>query len=128
MKSVVFVDLPTYENMLPLAAGYMQAYAQNDPKLRASYRFEIASFPAAMDRGRILGELLSREADVYAIGCYIWNSKLVQWLLRELVSKRPDAHFLLGGPQVMKNALRYLPEPVDRVYVCNGEGELTVHG
>ncbi|MER6400043.1 radical SAM protein [Kitasatospora sp. NPDC001603] len=128
MKSVVFVDLPTYENMLPLAAGYMQAYAQNDPKLRASYRFEIASFPAAMDRGRILGELLSREADVYAIGCYIWNSKLVQWLLRELVSKRPDAHFLLGGPQVMKNAPRYLPEPVDRVYVCNGEGELTVHG
>ncbi|MER7583172.1 radical SAM protein [Kitasatospora sp. NPDC097691] len=128
MKSVVFVDLPTYENMLPLAAGYMQAYAQHDPKISASYRFEIASFPATMDREHILGELLSREADVYAIGCYIWNSKLVQWLLRELTSKRPDAHILLGGPQVMKNARRYLPEPVDNVYVCNGEGELTVHG
>ena len=128
MKSVVFVDLPTYENMLPLAAGYMQAYAQHDPKIRASYRFEIASFPAASDRERILKELISREADVYAIGCYLWNAKLVRWLQRELTARRPDAHLLLGGPQVMKNARRYLPEPVDNVYICNGEGEVTVHG
>ncbi|MGV9266122.1 B12-binding domain-containing radical SAM protein [Kitasatospora sp. NPDC003701] len=128
MKSVVFVDLPTYENMLPLAAGYMQAYAQNDPEIRAAYRFEIASFPAASDRERILKELISREADVYAIGCYLWNAKLVRWLQRELTARRPDAHLLLGGPQVMKNARRYLPEPVDNVYICNGEGEVTVHG
>lgn len=128
MKSVVFVDLPTYENMLPLAAGYMQAYAQHDPKISADYRFEIASFPAAGDREQILDELLSRAADVYAIGCYIWNARLVSWLQRELVARRPDAHFLLGGPQVMKNAHRYLPEPIDNVYICNGEGELTVHG
>lgn len=128
MKSVVFVDLPTYENMLPLAAGYMQAYAQDDPRVRASYRFEIASFPAAMDRDRILENLLSRKADVYAIGCYIWNAKLVRWLQHELMARCPDVHLLLGGPQVMKNARRYLPEPVDNVYICNGEGELTVHG
>ncbi|WP_164836506.1 B12-binding domain-containing radical SAM protein [Actinacidiphila soli] len=127
VKSVVFVELPTYENMLPLASGYMQAYAQSDPRLRSSYSFDIVSAPVTVEREKIYEELAAKQADVYAFSCYIWNMKVVNWLLARLMDALPTAHFLLGGPQAMNYAERYIPEDAGNVYVCNGEGEKTFH-
>ncbi|MEU0214011.1 cobalamin-dependent protein [Streptomyces sp. NPDC006265] len=124
-RSVVFVELPTYENMLPLASGYMQAYAQSDPLLHGAYAFQIHSSPVTMEREKIFAELIAKRADIYAFSCYIWNMKLVKWLLKELTDALPDSHFLLGGPQVMNHAERYIPATARNTYVCNGEGERT---
>ncbi|OON71560.1 hypothetical protein B1H18_33395 [Streptomyces tsukubensis] len=124
-RKIVLVELPTYENILPLASGYIQAYAQDDPAVAASHTFEIVSYPISDDRHRMVRDLAEKDAHLYTFSCYIWNMKLVRWVLDELRALRPDAHYLLGGPQVMNHASTYLADGAENVYVCNGEGELT---
>ena len=125
VKSVVLVELPTYENILPLASGYMQAFAQSDPSVSAGYTFEIASFPVTVEREEILAALVAKDAGIYTFSCYLWNMKLVRWILLELRRRQPQTIFLLGGPQVMNHAPRYLAPDVENVFVGNGEGEHT---
>ncbi|MFD0307863.1 B12-binding domain-containing radical SAM protein [Streptomyces sp. NPDC127119] len=124
-RKIVLVELPTYENILPLASGYIQAYAQDDEAVAAGHTFEIVSLPVSGEREDLLRQLADRDAYLYTFSCYIWNMKLVRWLLRELRALRPDAHYLLGGPQVMNHASTYLSDGAENVYLCNGEGELT---
>jgi len=124
-KKVVLVEIPTYENILPLASGYIQACAQEDEAVAAAHTFEIVSRPVTDDRHEIAEELAAKAADIYTFSCYIWNMKLVRRVLEELRQRRPDAHYLLGGPQVMNHAATYLADAPDNVYVCNGEGERT---
>ncbi|WDM15552.1 cobalamin-dependent protein [Streptomyces lavenduligriseus] len=125
IKSVVFVELPTYENILPLASGYIQAYAQHDPEIKRAHIFDIYSVPVTAERELILAELEAKSADVYAFSCYIWNMKLVRWLVDKLTARIPHVQVVLGGPQVMNCAHKYIPEPVPNIVVCNGEGERT---
>ncbi|MDT0616052.1 B12-binding domain-containing radical SAM protein [Streptomyces lancefieldiae] len=124
-KKVVLVEIPTYENILPLASGYIQACAQDDEAVAAAYSFEIVSSPVTEDRHKLLEELAGKYADVYTFSCYIWNMKLVRWVVKELRERQPDAHYLLGGPQVMNHAATYLADAPENVSVCNGEGERT---
>ncbi|MFJ2885110.1 B12-binding domain-containing radical SAM protein [Streptomyces sp. NPDC087305] len=124
-RKVVLVEIPTYENILPLASGYIQACAQEDIEVGSAHTFEIVSYPVTDDRHKLLEELAGKYAQVYTFSCYIWNMKLVSWLLKELRERQPHAHYLLGGPQVMNHAADYLADAPDNVYVCNGEGERT---
>ncbi len=124
-RRIVLVELPTYENILPLASGYIQAFAQDDDEVAAAHTFEIVSLPVTGDRRDLLRQLADKDAYLYTFSCYIWNMKLVRWLLKELRALRPDAHYLLGGPQVMNHAATYLSDGAQNVYVCNGEGERT---
>lgn len=124
-KKVVLVEVPTYENILPLASGYIQACAQEDVEVGAAHTFEIVSYPVTDDRHKLLEELVGKYAHIYTFSCYIWNMKLVGWLLKELRKRQPHAHYLLGGPQVMNHAATYLADAPGNVYVCNGEGERT---
>jgi radical SAM superfamily enzyme YgiQ (UPF0313 family) len=55
----------------------------------------------------------------------VWNTKLVRRLLDDLQVAKPKALFVLGGPQVMHQADRYLNPERGNVFVCNGEGERT---
>ncbi|MGC5562265.1 B12-binding domain-containing radical SAM protein [Streptomyces sp. FR-108] len=124
-KKVVLVEIPTYENILPLASGYIQACAQADDAVGDTHQFEIVSYPVTDDRHKLLEELAGKYAHIYTFSCYIWNMKLVSFLLKELRARQPDAHYLLGGPQVMNHAATYLADAWENVYVCNGEGERT---
>ncbi|MCM2393746.1 B12-binding domain-containing radical SAM protein [Streptomyces albipurpureus] len=124
-KKVVLVEIPTYENILPLASGYIQACAQADDAVRATHNFEIVSYPVTDDRHKLLEDLAGKYAKIYTFSCYIWNMKLVSFLLKGLRERQPHAHFLLGGPQVMNHASTYLADAPENVYVCNGEGERT---
>jgi radical SAM superfamily enzyme YgiQ (UPF0313 family) len=124
-KKVVLVEIPTYENILPLASGYIQACAEDDDAMAARYSFEITSYPVTDDREKLLEELANKSAQVYTFSCYIWNMRLVSWLLKGLRERLPQAHYLLGGPQVMNHAQTYLADAPRNVYICNGEGERT---
>lgn len=90
-RKVVLVEVPTYENILPLASGYIQACAQEDVEVGSTHSFEIVSYPVTDDRHKLLEELAGKYAQVYTFGCYIWNMKLVGWLLRNCGngSRRP---------------------------------------
>jgi putative methyltransferase len=124
---VAFVELSAVDGMLPLASGYMQAFASKDDEVRE--RCSFSTFARVADAGRetILAELSAQEADVYAIGCYIWNMGVVKSLLPRLREARPSAYFICGGPQVINHAAEYIPRDYENVTVCNGEGERTFY-
>ncbi|GGS58938.1 B12-binding domain-containing radical SAM protein [Actinokineospora fastidiosa] len=124
---VTFVELTTYEGVLPLATGYLQAYASQDPEIAAECSFEIVSRNVESDRDAIAEELIGRDSDVYAVSCYLWNMGTTKWLLEELHRERPDARIILGGPQVMNHLAKYVPPERENIVVCNGEGERTFY-
>lgn len=122
---VTFVELPTFEGVVPLASGYMEAMCRTDHDLAGRCRFEKISLPVKTPWREVLGALRQCDADVYAFSCYVWNSGMVRRLLAGLLEAQPGAKFILGGPQVMHQAKKYLSPDHENVFVCNGEGERT---
>lgn len=125
MTKVVLVDLTVLERVLPLAAGYLQAYATRDPGLRSALRFETYSTTVQTPAATIVDRLVAARGDVYGFSCYCWNTRLVRAVLPALRAARPEAWFVLGGPQVEHQGARYLDPGDERLVVCNGEGERT---
>jgi radical SAM superfamily enzyme YgiQ (UPF0313 family) len=119
---VSLVELPMYANTLPLASGYLQAYAQQDSTIAERCQFSIHAAPASSAVDEVLA-LLPDDTDVYGLSCYLWNMRRMKQVLDELVRTRPDAYFILGGPQVMNHAADYVSPSWQNVVVCNGEGE-----
>jgi putative methyltransferase len=123
MMKVTLLELPLYENTLPLASGYLQAFAQEDPLIASNWQFTVLAPAAQTPVEELLRQLLESDADVYGISCYLWNMRRVKEVFDHLLEHRPDAHFILGGPQVMHHAALYVPPSRENVLVCNGEGE-----
>lgn len=119
------MELSVFERMTPLASGYLQAYALTDPVIRREYRFDRYSAVAGTPRTDVTRDLVGAAADVYAISCYVWNMGLVRFAVSAIRQALPNAQIILGGPQVMSQAHRYLSETDERTVVCNGEGEIT---
>lgn len=124
-KKVAFVELTVFSGVVPLASGYMEACCRKDPSLVASFDYVKTSLAVKTPFEQILSTLLQTGADVYAFSCYVWNAGLVRRLLAALLGAKPQSHFILGGPQVMGQAERYLSPENENVFVCNGEGERT---
>lgn len=125
MKKVLLVELSVFERMTPLVSGYLQAYAMTDSTIRGEYRFERYSAVAKSPREEVIRDLVLAAADVYAFSCYVWNMGLVRSVVAAIRQARPHAQIILGGPQVMSQAQRYLDRTDERTAVCNGEGEIT---
>ncbi|HEX3791898.1 MAG TPA: hypothetical protein VHW44_28820 [Pseudonocardiaceae bacterium] len=122
---VTFVELTAYEGVIPLATGYLRAYAAQDPDISAECSFESYSRQATVDRVAVADELIEKRSDVYAISCYLWNMGINRWVLDRLYESNSTAQFILGGPQVMNHIRDYVPADRENVVVCNGEGERT---
>jgi radical SAM superfamily enzyme YgiQ (UPF0313 family) len=126
MKKVAIIELGLYERMVPLVGGYLEAFAIQDPLIRSSYKFsKYSAVPKQENLRTFTREMIAVEADVYAFSCYVWNMRYVMRVLGDLLEFRPQARFILGGPQVMNQAPRYLKKDHNQVTVCNGEGEIT---
>jgi B12 binding domain len=125
MKSVLFVELTVFERMAPLTSGYLQAYALTEPVVRGAYSFDKYTATIRVPADVIVRDLLAVSADVYGFSCYVWNMGLIRTILAALREARPDAHIVLGGPQVMHHAQDYLGRDDERTVICNGEGEVT---
>ena len=70
-KKVAFLELTVFPNILPLASGYMEAYARKDPALVEAYTFEKLSLPVATAEAEVLAALQRADADVYGFSCYV---------------------------------------------------------
>ncbi len=127
-KKVLLVELTVFERMTPLVSGYLQAYAMADPAIRGEYRFERYSAVARSPRADVIRDLIRSAADVYAFSCYVWNMGLVRSVVEAIRQALPHAQIILGGPQVMSQAQRYLNRTDERTVICNGEGEITFAG
>ncbi|RZT79748.1 radical SAM superfamily enzyme YgiQ (UPF0313 family) [Micromonospora violae] len=123
MKRVGFVELSVFERITPLVSGYLQSYAMTRPAVAGAYEFSVYSTSIKTPWEAVVHEVLRLEADVYAFSCYVWNMGLVNEVRRAVRAARPGVHIILGGPQVMRQAARYLEPGDERTVVCNGEGE-----
>jgi len=124
-KKVTIVELAMFERMVPLVAGYLEAFARLDTHLDNSFVFEKLSMTPQDASTRLLGYLTRNPSDIYAFSCYVWNAALIKSIVSALQKAQPDSHYLLGGPQVMRQADRYLSPQFENAAVCNGEGEQT---
>jgi len=122
---VTIVELSVYDNTVPLVAGYLQVYAQQDPGIADAFSFDILSTSLSIEPDALLADLLARDSSIYALSCYIWNMGVIKKVMRPLMEARPDALVVLGGPQVMNHYDEYVERGESRVVVCNGEGERT---
>ncbi|MEU4554381.1 cobalamin-dependent protein [Micromonospora violae] len=93
------------------------------PAVAGAYEFSVYSTSIKTPWEAVVHEVLRLEADVYAFSCYVWNMGLVNEVRRAVRAARPGVHIILGGPQVMRQAARYLEPGDERTVVCNGEGE-----
>jgi hypothetical protein len=125
MPKVTFVELSVYDEILPLASGYLEAYARADPALARDFHFTKLTASARQPLEGIARSVIGTQADVYALSCYVWNSGVMRALVRHIRAASSDAHILLGGPQVMHHGDRYLDRTDERLALCNGEGEKT---
>jgi len=122
-RKVTFVELTIYERIYPLTSGYLQAFACKSEETRKSFTFEKYSTTVTTPAATILRDLQKSDADVYTFSCYVWNMGLVKSILKPLMESKPKSHFMLGGPQVLRHAHRYIKPHEENVIVCNGEGE-----
>lgn len=122
-RRVALFEFSVWDNVSPLVSGLLEASARRRPTVRDDHEFKKYWCPVRLAP---FDDLVKVEADVYAISCYVWNAGFViKRFLPALRSRYPHAQFLLGGPQVMRQARRYLTPDADNVAICNGEGELT---
>jgi radical SAM superfamily enzyme YgiQ (UPF0313 family) len=121
-KKVTIFELVTYDRVTPLLSGYLQAYAEKDDRIRSTYTFKSVSVNVRKPPSQFHDLLKEADSDVYAFSCYCWNMKLVMSLVQSLWSHKPEAHIVLGGPQVASSGHKYLSKQNERTVVCNGEG------
>jgi radical SAM superfamily enzyme YgiQ (UPF0313 family) len=125
-QKALFVISDVSERVAPLVAGYLQAFACTDPLV--AQRWEFDQFVCTIGKTNFdsyMAALMQADADVYAFSCYVWNMGLIKRSLVPLLREKPEARVILGGPQVMHLAERYLDPEQERVVLCNGEGERT---
>ncbi|WP_158616691.1 B12-binding domain-containing radical SAM protein [Corallococcus sp. CA054B] len=122
-QRVAFIELTVFAGVYPLASGYMRGVAEQNAAIKDACSFEIHSI--CINDNRFEDRLNAIDADVYAISCYVWNMGFVKRWLPTLTARKPHAHVILGGPQVMNHGARYLDPGNERVVLCNGEGEYT---
>lgn len=123
-RSVALVEVPLYPNTLPLASGYLQAYAQQDPRIAEEYSFVIHSRAVSHPERELIRELVELDCEVYAMSCYLWNMRRISVVLAALREARPSARFILGGPQVMNRITEYIDASMTDVVVADSEGEI----
>lgn len=124
-KRVIQVEVPLYPSTLPLASGYLRAYAAQDADIAGGFDFIIHSRSVAHAAGKLTRELLDLDGDIYAFSCYLWNMRRVQAVLADLLAARPGVRILLGGPQVMQHIADYVAPEQENVAVADAEGETT---
>ena len=110
----------------PLPAGCLHAYALKNEEIARQWTFDYYTrLTAEANDAQTIRDLANADSDLYCFSCYAWNMGLIRRVLAGLVKARPDAHILLGGPQVMNYASTYLDPSHERMALCNGEGERT---
>ncbi|MFL6162150.1 MAG: B12-binding domain-containing radical SAM protein [Jatrophihabitantaceae bacterium] len=124
-RRVVIVEVPLYPNTLPLTSGYLQAYACRDAEVSGAFDFIIHSRSVSHPAEKLVAELLELDGDVYAMSCYLWNMRRIQTVLEALLTARPNARILLGGPQVMHHIADYVAPRHENMAVADAEGEPT---
>ncbi|KAB8140462.1 B12-binding domain-containing radical SAM protein [Chloroflexia bacterium SDU3-3] len=126
MLRVLLVQLPVPNNAVtnvPLAAGYLKAYAHAMGLLD---RAQIDILPRALadeaGDALLVDAIVERAPDVLGLSLYTWNSERSLDVARRAKQRLPGLVVVVGGPEVQRENEWVLGHPGADVWVF-GEGE-----
>ncbi len=122
-KKVTFMSFDLSNFMFPLTYEYLTGYALADHEIEAYWDFEYHADSYNIRPSKMESDMERMGADVYAITCYVWNMGLITKGICKYLRKHPEAHIILGGPQVARQGDKYLCAEYENLVLCNGEGE-----
>lgn len=127
---IIFVQLPvqapdwddTVANV-PLAAGYLSAYAESQGLLQRSewniLDGDLANFGSD---SAIIEALSASEADIIAFSLYAWNLERSLYIAGKAKERLPRTRFIAGGPEVVEGMPVLERSPFNAL--VSGEGEI----
>ncbi len=111
---------------MPLALGYLKAYALQDERIRDAVEFRIFNYRGADQPIRMVPEVLIDEPpDILACSVFGWNFRNFGQLATTFRQIRPHGWTVFGGTHVALQAERVFRLYPDVDVVVNGEGEIT---
>jgi radical SAM C-methyltransferase len=125
-RNVLLVEAPGEHGYLPIASGYLAAYALADPRISEAFRFTMNFDHTHTSIDRVLSRILAGPApDVVGFSCQGWSVRRADALARRLRALHPGVTTVYGGNHVSHQAPDFFgPRPFVDVLV-NGEGEAT---
>jgi radical SAM superfamily enzyme YgiQ (UPF0313 family) len=126
--SVLLMQLPVPNNPstnVPLAAGYLKAYAQAQGLLD---HVTIDLLPRALADSAgdalLVEAIAARKPEILGISLYTWNSERSLDIARRVKQRLPDLLVVVGGPETQRDNGWVMCHPAVDVAVI-GEGEQT---
>lgn len=111
---------------MPLALGYLKAYALQDQRIDEQVDFEIFNYRGADQPIRMIPEVLvAQPPDILACSVFGWNFRNFGQLATTFRQIRPQGWTVFGGTHVALQAERVFRLYPDVDIVVNGEGEIT---
>ncbi len=127
---IIFVQLPVQDPdwddtvaNVPLAAGYLSAYAESQGLLQRSewniLDGDLANFGSD---SAIIEALSASEADIIAFSLYAWNLERSLYIAGKAKERLPRTRFIAGGPEVVEGMPVLERSPFNAL--VSGEGEI----
>jgi hypothetical protein len=111
---------------MPLAAGYMRATAEADPRIKDQTDLQILNFKGGDTLPRMAYRLFAEEIpDVLAFSVLGWNIAAFGALSETFKRLNPAGWVIFGGTHVAQQAERVFRLHPNVDIVVNGEGEFT---
>jgi radical SAM superfamily enzyme YgiQ (UPF0313 family) len=111
---------------MPLALGYLKAYAEQDENIKSAVEFQIFNYRGADQPIRMVPEVLIEQTpDILACSVFGWNFRNFGQLATTYRQIRPQGWTVFGGTHVALQAERVFRLYPDVDVVVNGEGEIT---
>lgn len=120
------LELTGEQAYLPLAAGYLAAYAAKDEEIRRRVRISLVLEHAQSGIDRLLHQIVRAGVpDVLAISCQGWSVPVADEIARRVRTLNPDATIVYGGNHVSHQGRDFFASRPYADILVNGEGEET---
>jgi len=124
----VIVELAGEHGYLPLAAGYMTAYALDDLAVAADATFAVVLEHCQEPPATVVAKVLAGGApDILAVSCQGWSMPCVDVVMETVRAAHPETWIVIGGAHVSHQVTAALADRPAVDVLVNGEGEVTFH-
>lgn len=124
--AVLLVDPPGAEGYLPIAAGYVVAYARADDQLEQSCVFRLDTSHYLDPLERVLERIRAAGLpDVVGLSCQGWSVRRADQVARALRDLAPETLVVYGGNHVSHQGNAFFRDRPFADVLVNGEGEET---
>jgi len=125
---VAMVEPPGQFGYVPIANGYLAAYATQDPAIRNAFSFKLNTRHFHEPLEMVLRELLAGGTpDIVAFSCQGWSVRRADLLAAKLREINPAITVIYGGNHVSHQGEGFFQSRAFADVLVNGEGEATFY-